>query len=94
MAAQTPMETGAPGNENRTGDATVIVMLHSRVLWKAHSKDHPVAVAMYHDDTLTEVAVHHSAGRNSASWACWSGCRPSWTCSSGISRSSSPCLWR
>jgi len=26
-------------------DLTVIVMLHSRVLWKVHSKDHPVADA-------------------------------------------------
>jgi hypothetical protein len=40
-------------------------MLHSRVLWKVHSKDHPVAVAMSYNDTLTEGAIHHSAGRNS-----------------------------
>jgi hypothetical protein len=27
-------------------------MLHSRVLWKVHSKDHPVAVTVYDSDTL------------------------------------------
>jgi hypothetical protein len=37
-------------------------MLHSRVLWKVHSKDHPVAVAMSYDDTLTEGAVHRDDG--------------------------------
>jgi hypothetical protein len=44
---------------------TVIVMLHSSVLWKVHSKDHAVAVANA-GDTLTVGAVHHSAGRNCA----------------------------
>ena len=34
---------------------TVIVMLHSRVLWKVHSKDHAVAV-VDSDDTLTRCA--------------------------------------
>jgi len=33
---------------------TVIVVLHSRVLWKVHSKDSPVAVA-YVSDTLTGI---------------------------------------
>jgi hypothetical protein len=28
-------------------------MLHSRVLWKVHSKDHPVAVTYINNDTAT-----------------------------------------
>ena len=28
-------------------------MLHSRVLWKVHSKDHPVTVTHTYSDTLT-----------------------------------------
>jgi hypothetical protein len=35
-------------------DVTDIMMLHSRVLWKVHSKDHPVAVA-YTSDTLSGI---------------------------------------
>jgi len=34
---------------------TVIVMLHSRVLWKAHPKDHPMADAYFNSDTLTGI---------------------------------------
>jgi len=29
-------------------------MLHSRVLWKVHSKDHPVAVTYINNDTATD----------------------------------------
>ena len=29
-------------------------MLHSRVLWKVHSKDHPVTVTHTYSDTLTD----------------------------------------
>jgi hypothetical protein len=29
-------------------------MLHSRVLWKVHSKDHPVAVTYNNSDTATD----------------------------------------
>jgi len=35
-------------------DVMVIMILHSRVLWKVHSKDHPVAVA-YCSHTLTGI---------------------------------------
>src|SRR6185437_13061063 len=43
--------------KNRAGSIlgpTVIVMLHSRVLWKVHSKDHPVAVTYINNDTATD----------------------------------------
>jgi hypothetical protein len=43
--------------KNRAGSIlgpTVIVMLHSRVLGKVHSKDHPAAVTYINNDTATD----------------------------------------
>src|SRR3954469_22902107 len=45
---------------------TVIVVSFFESVLEDYSKDHAVAVA-YAGDTLTEGAVHHSTGRNSAS---------------------------
>src|SRR5215213_3484130 len=38
---------------------TVIVWLRSRVLWKVHSKDHPVTVTYISSDTVTGCSYTH-----------------------------------